>query len=240
MPALTTLSTARDYSVLGNTVRLQRHPHVFTPSSHGMAFARILNVHKGETCADIGCGSGIFAIGAAKNGAIVTAIDPNKDALRMTRKNAKYNHVSVETVQGLYFANLRRKFDVIIANLPQDIVHPEQLEQLSRQKEQAINGGQYGDDIVRHLLQAAPNHMHERSRLYVPVYTGARHAKTQKIIAKNFHVTKEHVSTVECKDHVGKNIDFYLDLMKQGIIRITHRRGKWFARQHEYELQKKG
>lgn len=224
---------------MGETIELQGHPDVFSPSSHGLAFAEILNVDTDEKTVDVGCGTGIFAIAAAMRGAIVTAIDPNAHAIRLTKRNAAANNVSVETVQGMFFAGLRREFDVIIANLPQDIVHPSTLMKLSRLQRMAISAGPYGDAAIRHLLSCALNHMHAESRLYTVVYTGARHEETQALINKHFHVSRKHTSTVACKDHVGENSDFYEKLRDQGVIDIFRRRGEWHAHQHEYELHKK-
>lgn len=227
------------YSVMGETVLLQPHPRVFSPSSHGLAFGNFIDVREGETFVDIGCGSGVYAIAGALRGAIVTAIDPNTDALRATQKNAALNGVSVVTVQGTNFAGLRRQFDVIAANLPQDIIHPDTMEELEVYEQLAICGGNDGDDPIRQFLDVAPKHMHKNSRLYTLVYTGARHDRTEELIDEKYDVESKHTSTVECKPHVARHIEFYKQLMKQGIITIFRRRGKWCAHQHEYALRKK-
>ncbi|TSC98685.1 MAG: Methylase, partial [Candidatus Peregrinibacteria bacterium Greene1014_49] len=136
-------------------------------------------------------------------------------------------------------AGLRRQFDVIIANLPQDIVPPDGLSRLTDEQHLAIVGGPLGDDAIRDLLSVAPDHMHTQSRLYVPVYTGARYAETEKMIRKSFDITKRRTSTVECKPHVSDNIDFYRDLLRDGTIDIFQRNKKWSAHQFEYELKRK-
>jgi ribosomal protein L11 methyltransferase len=52
-------------------------------------------VHKGDFVLDLGCGSGILAIAAAKLGAgEVLGVDIDKDAVRIARENARRNRVA--------------------------------------------------------------------------------------------------------------------------------------------------
>lgn len=227
------------YSLLNTTVRLRQDPLVFSPSSHGLAFAKILKVRPNETCLDVGCGCGIFAIAAAKSGAIVTAIDPNASALRLTRENAELNKVSVRRVQGRYFGKLRGTFDVIIANLPQDIVHADCLHTLSWQQRISVDGGRYGNNIICKFLSKAGKHMHSHSRLYTLVYTGTAFRETQAYIKKNFRIIECHKSIVPCKSYMAEHSNYYTKLAQQGTIDIFRKRGSWYAYQYEYVLQKK-
>ena len=76
---------------------------------------------KGFTALDLGCGTGLLSIGAARLGAAtVLAIDHNPLACEVTRQNARYNRVNGKIfVQQL---DLRKEFpfagvDIIMANL---------------------------------------------------------------------------------------------------------------------------
>jgi D-alanine-D-alanine ligase-like ATP-grasp enzyme len=103
--------------------------HVPPPSS--IELARLLDVQSGETVLDLGCGSGLLSIAAAKLGAKhVVAIDIDPRALAATIDNAQRNEVQekIEVLAGSWFETLREwspskdtptKFDVIIATPPQ-------------------------------------------------------------------------------------------------------------------------
>jgi D-alanine-D-alanine ligase len=103
--------------------------HVPPPSS--IDLARLLDVRQGEDVLDLGCGSGLLSIAAAKLGARrVVAIDLDSGALQATAQNAQRNGVSgkVEVRAGSWYEPLHRRsstggqedyFDVIIATPPQ-------------------------------------------------------------------------------------------------------------------------
>jgi predicted nicotinamide N-methyase len=90
----------------------------------GQAMARYLfdnpETCRGRTVVDLGSGSGISAIAAAKTGAArVLAADIDALALAATELNARANHVSIETTIDdlLSQADLRRTGVVIIGDL---------------------------------------------------------------------------------------------------------------------------
>jgi len=70
---------------------------------------------------DMGTGSGLGAIVAARWADRVTAIDINPEAVRCARINALLNHVDdrVEVIEGDLFAPIGdRRFDVVLFNPP--------------------------------------------------------------------------------------------------------------------------
>jgi ribosomal protein L11 methyltransferase len=73
----------------------------------------------GATVLDVGCGSGVLAIAAARLGApYVEAIDISAAALEATEDNAHRNGVDrVITVTGRPLASIDETFDVVLANL---------------------------------------------------------------------------------------------------------------------------
>lgn len=73
----------------------------------------------GRTFLELGCGSGVVSILAAKKGAIVTASDINQIALDSLQKNAAGNEVELTIVYSDLFANLKNQhFDYIVINPP--------------------------------------------------------------------------------------------------------------------------
>jgi ribosomal protein L11 methyltransferase len=75
----------------------------------------------GRRVADIGCGTGILAIAAARRGADVDAVDVDADAVEVTRTNAARNEVELHTAVGSVGA-VRGRVDVVVANLVTDVV----------------------------------------------------------------------------------------------------------------------
>ena len=78
-----------------------------------------------KTVFDIGCGSGILAIAAAKLGSKeVVAGDLDEVAVKVSKENCEINHVSdkVTVKHGSLFEVVDSKADVIVANIIADII----------------------------------------------------------------------------------------------------------------------
>jgi ribosomal protein L11 methyltransferase len=76
---------------------------------HDLKNARVL---------DVGSGSGILALVAAKLGAMVLAVDNDSSTVPVARENAAKNQVNAEFVDGILETVLpRAPFDVVVANL---------------------------------------------------------------------------------------------------------------------------
>jgi ribosomal protein L11 methyltransferase len=79
-------------------------------------------VRSGMSVLDLGCGSGILAIAAAKLGASrVVALDIDPNAVRSARENAAANGVAaaIEVREGTLGGHTRRgmRFDLVVANI---------------------------------------------------------------------------------------------------------------------------
>ncbi|SHM05589.1 [LSU ribosomal protein L11P]-lysine N-methyltransferase [Caldanaerovirga acetigignens] len=81
-------------------------------------------VKEGQTVIDVGCGSGILSIAAAKLGAAkVLAIDKDQVALKVARENVERNGVrQVEVVRGDGLKGMNFKADIIVANIIADVI----------------------------------------------------------------------------------------------------------------------
>ncbi|MPL63347.1 Ribosomal protein L11 methyltransferase [bioreactor metagenome] len=82
-------------------------------------------IKPGHTVFDIGTGSGILSIAAAKLGAtVVKAVDFDGVAVQVADENVAINHVQeiVAVAQGDLFKGITGKADVIIANIIADII----------------------------------------------------------------------------------------------------------------------
>ena len=106
------------------SVGLQIPPGVHVPPPSTIELARLLDVRPGERVLELGCGTGLLAIAAAKLGAgRVVAVDLDGKALDAAVKNAGLNGFSdrIEVRAGSWYEAVKagETFDVIIATPPQ-------------------------------------------------------------------------------------------------------------------------
>lgn len=97
-------------------------------------------IKPGHTVFDVGTGSGILAVAAAKLGAaFVHAIDLDPVAVRVATENVAFNKVSetVKTAQGDLLTGVTGKADVIVANIIADII----IKMLPDVRTRLINAG---------------------------------------------------------------------------------------------------
>lgn len=79
----------------------------------------------GAEVLDLGCGTGVLSVAAAKLGAKhVTAVDPEPDAVALTGAAARRNGVAeaIETIAGDVAVLKRRTFDLVLANIYGDVL----------------------------------------------------------------------------------------------------------------------
>jgi len=115
------LSKERSYTYKGITVKVL--PGVFHP---GLFFStKILLKHlesielKDKTLLELGAGTGLISIFAAKQNARVTATDINFAAIKNIKLNAEMNSVELNIIHSdLFDSILQQTFDFIIINPP--------------------------------------------------------------------------------------------------------------------------
>ena len=115
------LSTTKSYQYKG--IKLIVPPEVFHP---GFFFStkvllRYINQFslQQKTFLELGAGSGLIAISAAKKNAIVTATDINPIAIEYLKKNSEVNNVNITIIHSDLFKNFRsQQFDFIAINPP--------------------------------------------------------------------------------------------------------------------------
>ena len=69
-----------------------------------------------QTCLDLGCGSGILGLGAARLGLDVIGVDIESDAIASAKSNAKRNGLAINFSQ-TDITDIDEQFDVVVANL---------------------------------------------------------------------------------------------------------------------------
>lgn len=141
--------------VRGVRIHIPGDPEVFSPHpdmTHSSEM--ILNLageFNGKSIMDLGCGTGVLSVIAAKEGAeSVLACDIHEPSLEATRYNARQNGVvdAMHAMKSDMFGSIPedRKFDLILANLPiADVfghidVHPDTVASQFFQKSRSFLG----------------------------------------------------------------------------------------------------
>jgi release factor glutamine methyltransferase len=94
------------------------HPGLFS-STHFLIDFLSREDLRTKTLLELGCGSGLISVWAARQGAQVTASDLSTKAISNTVLNAKFNSASIRIVRSDLFDNLgKERFDWIVINPP--------------------------------------------------------------------------------------------------------------------------
>jgi release factor glutamine methyltransferase len=138
------------------------HPKYFGSSSVLAKFISGLPL-KGKSFLEIGCGSGVVALCAARAGADVTAVDINPVAVQCTSVNAANNKLCVNAQAGDLFSSLGgAQFDVIAWNppfLPKEPKSP---------AEAAFYGGR-NFEVIRRFVNDVRAHVRPNATIYTIV-----------------------------------------------------------------------
>jgi release factor glutamine methyltransferase len=138
------------------------HPRYFFTSAFMADFLKLQDLRR-KRVLDLGCGSGILSLVAAKNKAQVTSIDTNPAAVQSTRVNAHLNHLSGTITARVsdMFESLDpdgKSFDVILSNPPYYQAEPASM------TEKAFKGGR-NNDFLRRLATSLPQFLHPDGKL---------------------------------------------------------------------------
>jgi HemK-related putative methylase len=226
----------RQITIQGITISLELNEQVFAPSPNGSFYANALRVNPGERVIDIGTGSGVLAIYAALQGATVCATDIEMEAVELARKNCVLNKVEADIRQGSMFAGFSGSFDVIAANLPNEIVPPVYADQLGKHAAETFDGGEKGNHFILELLAESKKYMHANSRLYLPVHSLTDYHEVLQMAFSQYKVCLLALATLPAKEFVPQHLDYYRALNEQGIIQIFKRENQWYTYGYVYEV----
>jgi release factor glutamine methyltransferase len=121
------LAKERPYSF--RSIHLRIPPQVFHPGfffSTRLLLKYTLGLNlTGKTILELGAGSGLISIAAARAGAIVTATDINPVAVRYLAMNAKANRVDLDIIESDLFKKIpQQSFGMIVINPPYYLKKP--------------------------------------------------------------------------------------------------------------------
>lgn len=138
-------------------------PDVYPPREDTYLLLEALDVRPGERFLEVGTGTGLVALHAAKVARAV-ATDVSPAAVRLARGNAAANGLSLAVVRCDLFRGLRGTFDVIAFNPPY-LAEPVGGDWVAR----TWQGGPAGDELILRFLRKAPEHLADEGRIYVIV-----------------------------------------------------------------------
>jgi len=130
---------------------------VYPPREDSQLLVPFAEVPPGTLVLEVGAGTGLAALAAARRGARVVATDLNPHALRLLRRRARTDGVDL----GLVRADLARglgRFDRLLANPPYLPTRPEERDP-DRWHNLALDGGPDGCRVTARLVRELDQHL---------------------------------------------------------------------------------
>jgi release factor glutamine methyltransferase len=141
------------------------HPQVYEPAEDSFLLAENLKLNRRDEVLEIGTGTGIITIIAARKVARVVATDINPWAIQCATKNLIANSAfNVELREGNLFEPVQdEKFDLILFNTP--YLPTEEDEIMDDDLNAAWDGGFAGREVIEKFLDGLCGHIREGGRV---------------------------------------------------------------------------
>jgi release factor glutamine methyltransferase len=142
------------------------YEEVYEPAEDSFLFVDNLEVHADEVVLDLGTGSGILAVLAAKTAGSVVAVDLNPYAIRCAKENAKHNRMmsKISFLQSDLFSAFAAgtQFDVVLFNAP---YLPSEKDEQDTWIGRSWAGGANGRKIVDRFIAETPRYLKLNGRI---------------------------------------------------------------------------
>jgi len=148
---------------LDPTISIEVMDDVYNPSDDSYLLLKVIDPKPEESMLEMGPGTGLISVHAAKAGAKVTAADINPHAVECTRRNAAANGVRLEAVKSDLFQNVTGNFDIIVFNPP----YLPGSTQSTSWIEKSWSGGEDGAEVAVRFLQEAWKHLAPGGRIFM-------------------------------------------------------------------------
>lgn len=233
-------SQARSFIINRKRIFLNFKRKVFLPHPDSLLLANSIKIKATDEVLDMGLGTGILAITAAKLGALkVYGTDTNETAVELSNKNAVLNGVSEKCFfkKGNWFKPFSTKcFDVIITNPPQI---PGNSRTESKYFRSATYGGYDGTIPTQHILEEAPKHLNKNGRVYIVLKEWMDWKKVIRQMKKQYNYKKIGETFSPVWTDAEARLSKISQLIRTGKARFYPFQGKQYYRIYCYELQPK-
>ncbi len=214
----------------GVKILIETDDKVYKPGLLTETICNKMVVKKGDVAVDVGCGTGYIGITAALLGAgKVIAIDPCKDALVCTLRNAELNNLTNICVrQGVELEPIMEKAVDLILTLPPQMpfsvdFNPERY------------GGHDGTDVILKIISESGTILKkDTGRFYLVHSALANPEKVREALSIN-GFSWQVIDTVE-KELVAEDInlltdglfDYIMGLYVKGVLELIVKYGRYF------------
>jgi len=145
------------------SIDIEVEEDVYNPSDDSYLLLECVEVTPGESFLEMGTGSGLIALHAARLGAKVTAADVNPRSVECARRNAARNGIRIEVVRSDLFEKVTGLFDVIAFNPP----YLPGTASSTSWVEKAWAGGEEGSEMSLRFLESAWKHLAPGGRIFM-------------------------------------------------------------------------
>ena len=159
---------------------IYKHPNVYEPAEDTFLLAENLDIKRRDEVLEIGTGTGIITVIAARKARRVVATDINEDAIKCALKNTITNRTyNVELRKGDLFEPVKdEKFDLILFNTP--YLPTEEDEKLDDELNAAFDGGLEGRETINKFLEEVKDYLKEGGRVQLVQSSLSDNEKTIK------------------------------------------------------------
>jgi release factor glutamine methyltransferase len=188
---------------------------------------QVLKYAKGKVL-DIGTGSGIQAIAAAKKAEQVLAVDIDQYAVEFAESHAKGNDITNITFKKSdLFSKVKGKFNLIIFNPP--YLPEEKGEEKSTARK--VSGGKKGYEIIGRFFSQANPHLEDKGKILIVFSSMTNRDKVDEIIRDygfDFKIlSQQNLAFETLYVYAAERTILLEELMSEGFINI-----KKFAKGH--------
>ncbi|MFP4045744.1 MAG: HemK2/MTQ2 family protein methyltransferase [Candidatus Aenigmatarchaeota archaeon] len=164
-----------------NHLKLNTSENVYPPREDSLLLAGAVSgeVEPDDEVLEIGCGSGLVSLTAARKAKKVKAVDINPEAVELTRENAELNRLeNIETAESDLFENVEERFSLILFNPP--YLPTEDNIQGSEQ----WSGGKDGREVIERFIEELDEHLKEGGRALLLISSLTGEEEVEEMIEK--------------------------------------------------------
>ncbi|MAG08451.1 hypothetical protein CMO89_03185 [Candidatus Woesearchaeota archaeon] len=183
---------------------------IYKPREDSLLLKKYVSKYSKGLVLDIGTGSGILAVEAAKKAKKVVGVDIDEKAVKYCKKNAK--NKKIRFVKSDLFKNVKGKFDFIVFN-------PPYLPEDKMDKDKALDGGKKGYEVIERFLVEVNEHLKPNGKVLLLFSSLTNKEKVEQFINRNLLESK----LLEEKSFFFEKLYVYL-LSKSNILKKLEKR----------------